>query len=97
MAHPNMATAVGIILAVAVVSLALTALAAGAWRRTGNRKLAFVMAAFLVFFAKSALTAYAVATNAIHHEDLELIGSLADLLAVLLLVAPFAASFLRRA
>lgn len=95
-AHPNETTGVAIIAVVALVSLLLTALAAAAWRRTGNRKLAFVTAAFLVFFAKSVLTAYAVKTGFVAHEDLELIGALADLVVVLLLVAPFAAPLLRR-
>jgi hypothetical protein len=96
MAHPNETVGVAIIATVALVSLLLTALAGAAWRRTGNRKLAFVAAALLVFFAKSVLTAYSVRTGFIGHEDLELIGSLGDLLVVLLLVAPFAAPLLRR-
>lgn len=91
MAHPNETTAVAIIIVVAVVSLILTILAAAAWRRTGNRKLAFVTGAFAVFFLKSILTAYSVSTGFIQHEDLELIGSLGDLAVVLLLVAPFLA------
>lgn len=89
MAHPNEATAVALITAVAAVSLVLTVLAAASWRRSGNRKLAFVAAAFAVFFLKSAGTAYALATDAVAHEDLELLGSVGDLAAVLLLVAPF--------
>lgn len=96
MAHPNEVIGVGVIAAVALVSLALTLLAAAAWRRTGNRKLAFVTLAFLVFFAKSVVTAYSVRTGFIRHEDLELLGALADLVVVLLLVAPFAAALLRR-
>ena len=96
MAHPNEMVGVAIIATVAVVSLLLTILAAAAWRRTGNRKLAFVTAAFFVFFAKSVLTAYSVETGFVGHEDLELIGALADLVVVLLLVAPFAAALLRR-
>ena len=96
MAHTNETTAVLLIAAVAVVSLLLTALAASAWRRTGNRKLAFVTSAFAVFFLKSVVTAYAVRTDAIHHEALELLGSLADLAIVLLLVAPFLSPVLRR-
>lgn len=96
MAHPNETTGVAIIALVALASLLLTVLAAAAWRRTGNRKLAFVTAAFFVFFAKSVLTAYSVKTGFIGHEDLELLGSVADLGVVLLLVAPFAAALLRR-
>ena len=96
MAHPNEIVGVAVIATVALVSLLLTLLAAAAWRRTGNRKLGFVTAAFVVFFAKSLLTAYSVKTGLIAHEDLELIGSLGDLAVVLLLVAPFAAPLLRR-
>lgn len=96
MAHPNEVVGVGVIAAVAVVSLVLTLLAAAAWRRSGNPKLAFVTFAFLVFFVKSLVTAYSVETGFIGHEDLELFGSLADLAVVVLLVAPFAAAVLRR-
>lgn len=96
MAHPNETTAVAIIVVVAVVSLILTVLAASAWRRTGNRKLAFVTGAFAVFFAKSVLTAYSVQTGFIAHEELELIGSLGDLIVVVLLIAPFLAPALAR-
>jgi len=91
MAHPNEVVAAVAIAAVALVSLALLVLALAARRRTGNRKLGFVAAAFAVFVLKSVVTAYAVATDAIHHEDLELLGSLAGLAVVLLLAAPFLA------
>lgn len=73
----------------AAVSLALMLLAAGAWRRTGNRKLALVAAAFGVFCAKSILTAYSLATGLLGHEDLEVVGSGLDLAILSLLVAPF--------
>ena len=86
--HPHDLGIVLISLA-AVVSLVLMALAAAAWRKTGNRKLAFVTAAFGIFFAKSAVTAYSLATGAIGHEDLELAGAALDLSIVFLLVAPF--------
>lgn len=82
-------TAILLIALTAAVSLGLMLLAAGAWHRTGNRKLGFVTAAFWLFFAKSALTAYSLATNAIGHEHLELVGSVLDLAIVFLLVAPF--------
>ena len=90
-------TDVAIIAAVAALSLTLTFLAWAAWRRTGNSKLGFVTAAFFTFFVKTILTAYSVETNFIEHEHLELIGSLFDLLILLLLVAPFASPLLRRA
>lgn len=81
--------AAAIIVAVAVVSLALCILAARAWRASGSGKLGFVTAAFGVFVGKSLVTAYALRTNAIGHEDLELLGSLLDLAIVMLLIAPF--------
>lgn len=96
MAHPNEMFGVAIISAVALVSLVLTVLAALAWRRAGNAKLGFVTAAFAVFFLKSALTAYSIESEFLGHEDLELVGSLADLVVVILLLAPFAAALLRR-
>lgn len=88
MAHSH-DTAIAIILVVAVVSLALCILAARAWRATANGKLAFVTAAFAAFVLKSLLTAYALHTDAIAHEDLEVVGSVLDLAIVLLLIAPF--------
>lgn len=96
MSHPHEATGVAIISLVAAVSLVLTVLAFAAWRRTGNRKLGFVTAAFFLFFSKSLLTAYSVETDFIVHEHLELTDSLLDLLVVLLLLAPFGGAFLRR-
>jgi hypothetical protein len=77
------------IAATALASLVLCLLAAGALRRTGNRKLGFVTAAFAIFFLKAALTAYSLATGLLDHQDLELAGSALDLAIVFLLVAPF--------
>jgi 4-amino-4-deoxy-L-arabinose transferase-like glycosyltransferase len=88
MAHSHLA-AVLIIGAVALISLALSVLAALAWRRTQNRKLAFVTAAFLTFFAKSLITAYALWTEEVAHEHLEVVGSVLDLVVVGLLISPF--------
>lgn len=96
MAHPNEMVGVAIISTVALISLVLTVLAGLAWRRSSNAKLGFVTAAFAIFFLKSAMTAYSIETGFLGHEDLELAGSLADLLVVLLLLAPFAAVLLRR-
>lgn len=95
MSH-NLDIAIGVILVVATVSFALAILAVLAWRRTGNARLGFVTAAFFVFGAKSVLTSYSLKTGFIAHEDLELVNSLGDLLAVLLLLAPFAGALLRR-
>jgi hypothetical protein len=91
------ATAVALIGLAGLLSLVLMALAFGAWRRTGNRKLAFVTAAFWMFFAKSAFTAYSLWTGFLGHEDLELAGAMLDVVIVLLLVAPFLGGLRRHA
>jgi hypothetical protein len=91
------ATTITIIALAGLVSLALMALALGAWQRTGNRRLAFVAGAFFVFFAKSSLTAYSLWSGFIGHEDLELVGALLDLVVVVLLVLPFLGALRRKA
>jgi hypothetical protein len=89
---------------VALISLALATLAWRAMQRTGNRKLGFVMAAFLVFAVKSVVTAYALLLDPsqsavvsssfpLTHGHLEFLNSALDLVIVFLLVVPF----LRRA
>lgn len=85
----DQATTIALIALAGLVSLVLAVLAAGAWRRTGNRKLAFVAAAFAVFVVKEAVTAYSLWSGAIGHEDLELVGAMLDVVVVLLLVTPF--------
>jgi len=87
--HPSEQLAVLLILAVGAISLGLCVLALSALRRTGNRKLAWVAAAFAVFAAKGLVTALALAYHRVAHEHLELIGSGLDLLVVALLVVPF--------
>lgn len=89
MVHPSEAAGLAVIAVTAAVSLVLAVLAAGAWRRTANGKLVPVMLAFWIFFVKSVLTAYSLHTDFLHHEDLELVGTLLDLAIVLLLMAPF--------
>ena len=89
MVHPNEASGLALIAVTALVSLVLALLAAGAWKRSGNAKLVPVMLAFWIFFVKSVLTAYSLHTDFLHHEDLELVGTLLDLVIVLLLMAPF--------
>ncbi|MFA5943903.1 MAG: hypothetical protein WC876_05500 [Candidatus Thermoplasmatota archaeon] len=89
-------TTIALIALAGLLSLVLTTLAAGAWHRTGNRKLAFVTAAFGVFFVKSTLTAYSLWSGLIGHEDLELAGAMLDVVIVLLLVAPFLGGLLLR-
>lgn len=90
------ATTVGLIVLAGLLSLVLASLAIGAWRRTGNRKLAFVAGAFGMFTVKSMVTAYSLWTGFIGHEDLELLGALLDVVIVVLLIAPLLGGVLRR-
>ncbi|MHB8634429.1 MAG: hypothetical protein ACYDBQ_10790 [Thermoplasmatota archaeon] len=88
-----------VVAGVAALSLTLVVLAGRARRRTGNRKLTYVAAAFALFFVKSALTSYglwlayrAVPVNPgspLAHGNLELVNSVLDLGIVALLFAPF--------
>ena len=80
----------------ASISLVLTGIAWGAYRRTGDRRLLYLLAAFALFATKSALTAYSLYLEETDrllfgHEDLEALGAAFDLLVLLLLVAPLAA------
>lgn len=86
MSHPF---ATGSLIAVAVLSAVLAALAYRAYLATGRRPLLFVMGAFFLFAVKGGLTAWALATDSIGHEVLEVVGGGFDLAIVLLLVAPF--------
>ena len=81
--------AIALLSVTAVVSLVLSFLAAGAWNRTGNTKLAWVTAAFWIFFVKSVITAYSLHTDLIGHEDLEEVNGVLDLAVVATLMAPF--------
>jgi hypothetical protein len=85
---------------VALLSIALATLALRAMEKTGNRKLGFVMAAFIVFAVKSAVTAYALIIDPsqatmvdpgfyLQHGHLEYFGSAMDLIIVVLLFMPF--------
>lgn len=89
-AHP-VATAVVSVSALAAAFL--TVMAVMAWRRTRRSSLLFVATAFLLFTAKAAITMFALETDVIHHETLEMTGSVFDLAILGLLIAPF----LRRA
>ncbi len=92
----DQANTIALIALAGLLSLVLAALAVGAWHRTGNRKLGLVAAAFGVFVAKSALTAYSIWTGFLRHEDLELVGALLDVVVVMLLIAPFLGGALRK-
>jgi hypothetical protein len=79
----------------AAVSFGLFVLALQARRRTGNGKLSYVAAAFLLFCVKSLVTTYALLQDPadtgqlLSHGHLEFLGSAFDLLIVGLLVTPF--------
>ncbi len=85
--HIHAVTAITI-LVVGLVCLALAIVGWRAYRRSGSRALAFVSLAFLVFAGKGAFAALALWTDALRHEHLELVLSIADLAAVLLLALP---------
>lgn len=76
---------------VAAVSAVLFVLAVRAATRTRERRLWFLAAAFGVFVVKGAVTSWALATDGIGHETLEMLGAGFDLAIVVLLVAPFLA------
>lgn len=89
MAHPGTEFVHYIILAVGVLATALAAIAWAAHRRTKDVRLLWVGAAFVVFAAKEVVTGYAIVTESIAHESLELVNSLLDLVVLVLLVVPF--------
>lgn len=86
MSHP---LAVAFVFGTTAITIGLTVLAFAAYRRTSNRALLFLMGAFLTLTTKGLLTGWALATDAIGHESLEMIGAGMDMLAVALLIAPF--------
>lgn len=74
---------------VGLIALAMLVLALRARRRSGNRKLGFVAAAFFVFLAKSLFSAYNVQTHVVPHDGIELWLSVFDLVIIGLLFLPF--------
>jgi hypothetical protein len=73
---------------VGLISLGLAAVGYLASKSSLNPALKYVTLAFLVFGAKGLFATWAIVTDGVAHEDLELILSAADLIVVLLLVAP---------
>lgn len=76
-------------IAVGLIALVMAGLAFRARRRSGNRQLAFVGAAFTLFLAKSLFSAYNVQTHYVPHDLIELGLSLFDLAIIGLLFLPF--------
>lgn len=82
-----------LVLIVGVVALGLALVGVAALRRSGNRSLAFVVAAFAVLAGKGLFGGWAILTRRVGHEDLEAVLAIADFAVVLLLVAPLLARF----
>lgn len=61
-------------------------------RKTGDKRLWFVAGAFSTLAIKGFLTSFALLTGSIGHETLETLGAMMELVAVVLLVLPFARS-----
>ncbi|MGQ0536172.1 MAG: DUF7471 family protein [Methanobacteriota archaeon] len=71
-----------------LISAGLLVLAFAGWRRTRDRRLAFVAAAFTIFAAKSFVVAYSTLSGFLEHSEVEFVDAVADLATVLLLVTP---------
>jgi hypothetical protein len=71
-----------------LVGIGLLMFAIRAYLRTRETMFAFLTGAFMVFTFKALLVAYALWTDAIGHETLELIDAIGDLGTVALLLAP---------
>lgn len=74
---------------VGAVSLALSILFWIASSRVGNMRLRWVSAGFVVLFIKSLFIILTIHQFGIDHEAVQALDSVFDLLAVLLIVAPF--------
>jgi hypothetical protein len=88
MTHEFGSLAPVVISIVGAVCVMLVIIGIGAWRRTGENRLLWLVAAFSLFAVKSFLNAWALTTGAIQHEHLELVSSLFDLAIVACIVAP---------
>lgn len=83
------ALAAGAAFVVALLAAVMAYLGTKSYRNTGNTRLLFVVVAFLVFVVKSLFTAYNVSSHAVRHDTIELVGSLFDVVIVVLLFIPF--------
>lgn len=75
---------------VAILALLLSVVAFRSAARRNSPNLRLVGAAFLVFVAKNAFSAYNVWTHAVPHDAIELVLSVFDLVLLVLLLAPLA-------
>ena len=71
-----------------LIGMGLLIFATRAYLRTRETMFAFLTGAFMVFSFKAFLVAYALWTDAIEHEMLELVDAIGDLGTVALLLAP---------
>lgn len=77
-----------IIIFVGLLSLNLFIIGILSYKRTKDIRLLSISLAFGVFFLKNLITAISLQTGYIPHGDLELVGALFDLLAMMLLLLP---------
>lgn len=71
-----------------VVSLGLMVFAMKAYGRSRNAALAYVAGAFTVFALKSFFVGYALVTESVEHDTLELMDAIGDMATILLFVVP---------
>ena len=85
--YTNVSTAVLAAVAAAALGLAITMWVAS--NRLAQPKVRFVAAGFFVLFVKALFSIYSIQVRLLHHEILEMIGSLFDMAMVILMAAPF--------
>lgn len=85
--YTNVSTAVLCAVAAAALGLAITMWIAS--HRLAQPKVRFVAAGFFVLFVKALFSIYSIQVRFLHHEILEMIGSLFDMSMVILMAAPF--------
>lgn len=85
--YTNVSTAVLAAVAAAALGLALTLWLAS--NRLAQPKVRFVAVGFFVLFAKALFSIYTIQVRFLHHEILEVLGSVFDMAMVLLMAAPF--------
>ena len=78
-----------VLIIVSIISLALAAQLWVASNPVGNPKIRWVSGGFFVLGIKSVVIASVIAFSVLEHELIELVDGVFDLLAVLLVAAPF--------
>lgn len=85
--YTNVSTAVLATVAAAALGLAVTMWIASG--RLAQPKVRFVAAGFFVLFVKCLFSIYSIQVRVLHHEILEVVGSLFDMAMVILMAVPF--------